>query len=337
MDKVALVFQQHAVLECNLDHRIEKFCGSTLHSNWTTKGFWDSVVDNNMVVVCTAEILRQCLHHAYIRMGQINLLIFDEAHHAKKEHPYAKIILDFYDQEEDMARRPRVFGMTASPVDAKMDVTVAATALEQLLHSTIATASDPTVLQRTVSKPKKEDIVEYGKVETSYYTNLTIKLHGSVGSNKQLSKLFQFSRDATSQLGPWCANRVWQRIFLEGDDELLRLEARSERDYALIHPKAHSGKGYQSLVRTARPLVLGHPFEHPRPILEHFSAKVLALLKVLGDHFAESDANTKCIVFVQMRLTAIMLADVLQQRHIAIPNLKVASLVRDLVLMLDKI
>ena len=328
---MALVFQQHAVLECNLDHPVEKFCGSTLHSSWKTKGFWENVVNNNMVVVCTAEILRQCLHHAYIRMDQINLLIFDEAHHAKKEHPYAKIILDFYNQEESQARRPRVFGMTASPVDAKMDLTIAAIALEELLHSTIATASDPAVLKRTVSKPKKEETVTYDRLGPPYYTDLTLKLHGQLGSNKQLSKLFEFSRKATTELGPWCADRIWQKIFLEGDDELLKLEARSERDYALMCSKAPQKKEYQSLIGTAKPMVLGHSFDHPRLIPGHFSSKVRLLLDVLGKHFAESDSNTRCIVFVQRRLTANMLADLLRQRHIGIPNLRVGSLVRGLV------
>lgn len=59
-------------------------------------------------------------------MRQINLLIFDEAHHAKKSHAYSQIIKDFYLKEQDHSQRPRVFGMTASPVDAKVDVVRAA-------------------------------------------------------------------------------------------------------------------------------------------------------------------------------------------------------------------
>ncbi len=52
-----------------------------------------------MAVVCTAEILSHCLHQSYLQMEQINLLIFDEAHHAKKDHPYARIIKEFYPRE----------------------------------------------------------------------------------------------------------------------------------------------------------------------------------------------------------------------------------------------
>ena len=98
--------------------------------------------DKNMVVVCTAEILRQCLHKSYISMDQINLLIFDEAHHAKKGHPYASIIKDFYLQQSKDGPLPKIFGMTASPVDAKVDIKKAAAELESLLHCEIATTSD---------------------------------------------------------------------------------------------------------------------------------------------------------------------------------------------------
>lgn len=55
-----------------------------------SKDIWMTYFTENMVIVCTADILYQCLLHSYIRMEDINLLIFDEAHHAKKEHAYAR-------------------------------------------------------------------------------------------------------------------------------------------------------------------------------------------------------------------------------------------------------
>jgi endoribonuclease Dicer len=56
------------------------------------KETWDKIFADNMVIVCTAEILHQCLMHAFISMDQINLLIFDEAHHTKRNHPYARYV-----------------------------------------------------------------------------------------------------------------------------------------------------------------------------------------------------------------------------------------------------
>jgi endoribonuclease Dicer len=52
-------------------------------------------------------------------MECISLLIFDECHHAQQQsnHPYAEIMKVFYKSES--LQRPRIFGMTASPVVGK--------------------------------------------------------------------------------------------------------------------------------------------------------------------------------------------------------------------------
>jgi superfamily II DNA or RNA helicase len=44
------------------------------------------------------------------------LLIFDECHHARKDHPFCCIMKEFYHVLDlDRSQRPKVFGMTASP------------------------------------------------------------------------------------------------------------------------------------------------------------------------------------------------------------------------------
>lgn len=89
---MTLVFQQAAVLESNLDEKIGSFCGEMGCDLWK-KETWEKHFAANMVIVCTAEILYQCLMHAFITIHQINLLIFDEAHHAKKNHAYARYVV----------------------------------------------------------------------------------------------------------------------------------------------------------------------------------------------------------------------------------------------------
>lgn len=110
---VNLVFQQFAVLEANLDHNIAQFCGDMRLDAWS-KAVWEKHFAENKVIVCTADILLHCLARSFVTVRQINLLIFDEAHHAKKGHSYARIIKDHYLAEEDSRTRPRIFGMTVS-------------------------------------------------------------------------------------------------------------------------------------------------------------------------------------------------------------------------------
>ena len=93
VDIATLVYQQFAVLECNLDQKVERFCGDMNVDSWS-KSTWDEHFKKNMAIVCTADILCNCLQHSFITMEQINLLIFDEAHHTKKNHAYARSASD---------------------------------------------------------------------------------------------------------------------------------------------------------------------------------------------------------------------------------------------------
>jgi endoribonuclease Dicer len=89
VDSVTLVFQQSAVLRSNLNQKVAYFYGDLGPDLWD-KRTWQKQLEAYMVIVCTAEILSQALLNGHLRIDQINLLIFDEAHHAKKEHPYAR-------------------------------------------------------------------------------------------------------------------------------------------------------------------------------------------------------------------------------------------------------
>lgn len=89
VNSVTLVFQQSAFLRNNIDQTVTSYAGSMGLNLWD-KEIWDKTMRESMIVVCTADILNQCLLNSHIRMEDINLLIFDEAHHAKKDHPYAR-------------------------------------------------------------------------------------------------------------------------------------------------------------------------------------------------------------------------------------------------------
>lgn len=64
-------------------------CGSDNVDIWE-KSRWLKLFAENRVIVCTADILSLCLSRSFVTMKQINMLIFDEAHHAKKNHAYAR-------------------------------------------------------------------------------------------------------------------------------------------------------------------------------------------------------------------------------------------------------
>ena len=54
-------------------------------------------------------------------MHQIDLLIFDEAHHTTNNDLYNLIMIDFFYQEFDATKRPWVLALTASPIKSKLE------------------------------------------------------------------------------------------------------------------------------------------------------------------------------------------------------------------------
>ncbi|PGH26986.1 hypothetical protein AJ80_01370 [Polytolypa hystricis UAMH7299] len=306
VDSVTLVYQQAAVLNSNIDQNIGKFCGAMGTDLWNRQTWLDHF-EKNMVIVCTAEVLLQCLLHSFIRIDQINLLIFDEAHHAKKDHPYARIIKDFYLKEPDATRRPRIFGMTASPVDAKVDVVKAARTLETLLDSHIATTSNLTLLRESVARPSEETWA-YDKLAAPFETKLYKDLRSKFGDIRPLEKIFRFSLESSSQLGGWCSDRVWEYALAE--DVLPKLEGQISKRYMKNMPQLPT-KGSDAEVRRVREageMVREHHLEEPTDCAEHLSPKVRELHHQLLKYF-ERNTDTKCIVFVEQRHTARVLGD----------------------------
>jgi ERCC4-related helicase len=75
-------------------------------------------------MVSTPQVFLDALRHGYISLGKdISLLVFDEAHHAVDNHPYNRIMMEFYfdlpvrmSSNSSEIVRPMVLGLTASPI-----------------------------------------------------------------------------------------------------------------------------------------------------------------------------------------------------------------------------
>lgn len=324
VDSVQLVFQQHAVLKANLDQPMNMFCGDMGTDLWNEKS-WAEHFSENMVIVCTAEVLRQCLHHSFISMDRINLLIFDEAHHAKKDHPYARIVKDFYvpQLKQDRGSVPKIFGMTASPVDARVDVRKAAEELEAILYCEIATAADLSLLQYTVQS-KQEQMLTYSQLGPAFETPLFREMNERFKVNRVLSKPLMFAREATRELGSWCSDQVWP--FCLTENETKKLQAKTERQYHAkrIPDPLSVLEEHKSQLQEARDIVKAHIFEPPSP--GNLSSKVRELVALLKERF-QRPTEDKCIVFVQQRYTARLLAKLFTHELVRTPYLHVGTLV----------
>ncbi|TLS29778.1 hypothetical protein PpBr36_01059 [Pyricularia pennisetigena] len=329
VDKVALVRQQTDHIRANLDFPVTGLHGDTVRGLWDSKEYFTKLVHEQEVVVCTAEILYKCLHHSYLSISQVSLIVFDEAHHAKKNHVYARIIKDFYLMEDDHQKRPRIFGMTASPIDTKdacISFERATHELESLLHSEIATISDRDLLKAIGSRPQ-EVRKSYARVIRQDNTDLCKRLRKLVGNHPLFKQTFDSAEFAVTELGAWCADKLWELFFREEAVSTLdgRLEGGRARDLNEADESSHEANDARAAVN----LVHQWSFGPPEDAL--LSTKIHKLIEILAECFSQASAGNaiQCIVFVQRRDTAVLLNALCEQAEIRtkLPDLKGAFLI----------
>lgn len=180
-----------------------------------------------------------------------------------------------------------------------------------MLDCQIATASNLSLLRMSISRPN-ESVAVYEKLRPPYLTRLGAALKAKFGEIEALSKIFTFAREATSQLGEWCADRVWSLALAE--EESLKVERRVERLFNVgreVRP-IETLDAELAYLREARQFVAEWDFSPPSYTDNSMSSKVLVLQKYLGLIF-EKPTDARCIIFVKRRYTARLLMQLLAQ------------------------
>ncbi|KAH9654546.1 Dicer-like protein 4 [Citrus sinensis] len=330
---VALVQQQAKVIEESIGFKVRTFCGGS--KRLKSHCDWEKELDQYEVLVMIPQILLYCLYHRFIKMELIALLIFDECHHAqvKSNHPYAKIMKDFY--KPDIMKVPRIFGMTASPVVGKGASTQAnlpksINSLENLLDAKVYSVEDAEDLESFVSSPVVR-VYHYGpvindtsssyvtcseqlaEIKREYISALSRKLHDHQSlrnTTKQLNRLHDSMKFCLENLGV-CGALHASYILLSGDEtmrnELIEAEGNTIDD-SLCRFASQASEVFAAICRRdgiASDLscieVLKEPF---------FSKKLLRLIGILSTFRLQQ--HMKCIVFVNRIVTARALSYILQ-------------------------
>ncbi|KAI9895076.1 MAG: Dicer-like protein 2 [Vezdaea aestivalis] len=84
---------------------------------WSKQRIWDAALKDIQIVVSTHKVLADALSHTFVKMENISLLVFDEAHNCTKSHPSNQIMrYHFHPRLQNGQKVPCIFGMTASPI-----------------------------------------------------------------------------------------------------------------------------------------------------------------------------------------------------------------------------
>jgi len=159
---VPLAYQQESYLRANLPCSVAIACDLTLRTRR------DLLVTSRVLVATHGAYLELLRHFSdQIGMRQVDLLVLDECHNCVGNSPYAVILRDFY---HGLERKPRVLGLTASPLinvkvnhgDSQLEERLAA--LEGLMDSRIVSLEhkdDPFI------KDVEEEVVSYDALQWS--------------------------------------------------------------------------------------------------------------------------------------------------------------------------
>ena len=192
-----------------------------------------------------------------------------------------------------------------------------------MLHSQIATASDLSLLRMSISRPD-ESLAVYDRLAFAYDTTLCSSLKAKFGDLGALAKWFRNAREATSQLGEWCADHLWR--FVLDEEQALKVERKIERKFNrdVGNRPIEMLDSELAQLKEAKEMVKKWTFANPDVSGNNLSPKVLLLHQYLSLIF-EKPSNTKCIIFVKHRYTARLLAQLFSR--IGTPNLRLDLLI----------
>lgn len=169
---VHLVQQQFEVIKAQTTFEVGKYYGAMGVDEWNSN-CWAQEINEHDVLVMTPAILLAALRKAFLGLEMVGLIIFDECHRATGNHYYTRIMKEFYHK---CGSKPKIFGMTASPVVRKgvssvIDCEDQLSELESILDSQIYTIEDRTELD--VYVPAAKEINKF--YDSSLLTNLDLK------------------------------------------------------------------------------------------------------------------------------------------------------------------
>ncbi|KAJ0973480.1 hypothetical protein J5N97_021439 [Dioscorea zingiberensis] len=159
---VVLVDQQADVIQMHTNMKVGRFYGEMGVDFWSS-ATWKEKLELFEVFVMTPQILLDNLRHRFFLLEKIKLIIFDECHHARGNHPYACIMKEFYhcQLKSGSVGLPRIFGMTASLIYSKVSDSASSyrkqiLQLENLMNSKVYTVENASVLSQYIpfSTPK---------------------------------------------------------------------------------------------------------------------------------------------------------------------------------------
>ena len=323
-------FQVHTMLD------VGQFTGEMKVDSWT-KSQWREQLSKYHVLVMTHTIFKNMLHGGFIHLRNVNLLVFDECHHAVKNHDYVQIMKVFDSCRDD--EYPRILGLSASllpnkcrPGELERQVKV----LETTLKCRCQTARDFEEVTMYATNPDEETCV-YSSSPLPHLAQCTAELRtvlsepldflNSLPKPQRNESCCQNSRinlddclHILDNLGIWCALKCADKCIaglsstLSSDREYLEPRQKALLGLSLTHLNMFSKK--------ARELHDPNDVDVTHKVALLIACLTQQLTTSRADHRNKKTAKLLGIIFVERRMTTFLLTKMLttlaeNNRHLA--------------------
>ncbi|KAK8582828.1 hypothetical protein V6N13_069596 [Hibiscus sabdariffa] len=353
--QVVLVKQQADAVEMHTDLKVGKYWGEMEVDFWDGAK-WKQEIEKHEVLVMTPQILLNGLRHSFFKLNMIKVLVMDECHHAKRKHPYASImtncilvtrwgnelekLLEFYHRqlEDGISNLPRIFGMTASPINTKGANSADGYwqkihELETIMHSKVYTCASELVLAQFIpfSTPKFKYYQHMGIPNDLYarmekelnllkvkdtdgrctafqhehsLDNLDLEASAALSTRKKISKTHSTLMYCLDELGVWLASKAAEYLSCYENEFLLweKLDVCGDRIVRSFSSDAFHA--IQTCIPSGPDWGIANDVKASVDA-GFLTSKVLCLIESLLEYRMLKDI--RCIIFVERVMTAIVL------------------------------
>ncbi|KFZ01525.1 hypothetical protein V501_09951 [Pseudogymnoascus sp. VKM F-4519 (FW-2642)] len=325
---VALCEQQWSTLRTNIPYvQTRLLVGSDNVDRWSEQRIWDAVLENVRIVVSTHGVLSDALSHGFVRIEELSLLVFDEAHHCAGEHPANKIMKNYYHPLLGLKGPdavPHILGLTASPVirSKPSDLEIIERNLNALCRTPrvhrgellehvhpptfvrLAYLSNPSIYGQYTSLALVSLIAVYTNATNSSTSRDSDDIDLIKETSKVLRELKSFCTKANhvyDELGQWAADYyiktsidIWSAAETKRNGD--PFFDNGKRSNAVLELLLHQVHGASSALDS------GHPDE------TNTTRKVRQLIRFLTSY---GDGDLHGIIFVEQRATVAVLHQLL--------------------------
>lgn len=94
VNTVCLGQQVTVEIKKHLDFDVACWNSESHNKSWKKERFLIEF-DKHQIIVATAQLFLDAVKHSFISLDQINVIVFDECHHGRMNHPYHELMKQF--------------------------------------------------------------------------------------------------------------------------------------------------------------------------------------------------------------------------------------------------